>query len=129
MVLNDRLTTAITQYQQLFSSEAATTTSTASSNTQKATSTDEQQEQNEDKQETEEESTTTTTTTVTTATTTEKKKDSKLDEFNTITPSSSSFLLEGTEPPLSTSFEIGDVDDEDDDLVPVRHPSPGIENQ
>ncbi|KAI7860994.1 hypothetical protein BDC45DRAFT_552330 [Circinella umbellata] len=111
LALNDRLTTAITQYQQLFSSEAKTT-----KHQQKPTSVNENQEK--DPQKTEKESTII-----------ENRNDSKLDELNTMTPSSSSFLLEGTEPPLSTSFEIGDVDDEDDDLIPVRHPSPGIENQ
>lgn len=35
----------------------------------------------------------------------------------------SSLLVIKTEPPLSTSFEIGDVDDEEDELVPIKHPS------
>ncbi|KAI8138295.1 hypothetical protein BJV82DRAFT_631776 [Fennellomyces sp. T-0311] len=85
--LNDRLTAAISQYEQLFSSEAVT---------QKPT---EEQRILSD--------------------------ESKLDE----TSVTSSFLLEGTEPPLSTSFEIGDVDEDDDDMIPMRHPSPGIESK
>lgn len=35
----------------------------------------------------------------------------------------SSLLVIKTEPPSSTSFEIGDVDDEEDELVPIKHPS------
>ena len=88
MSLNDRLTTAISKYEQLFSSEGVTQKPTEQ---QHSTPNDE----------------------------------AKLKEA-TVT---SSFLLEGAEPPLSTSFEIGDVDEDDDDMVPMRHPSPGIESK
>ncbi|KAI7884198.1 RNI-like protein [Lichtheimia hyalospora FSU 10163] len=44
----------------------------------------------------------------------------KKEEENSM---ASSLLVIKTEPPLSTSFEIGDVDDEEDELVPIKHPS------
>ncbi|KAI9249774.1 hypothetical protein BDA99DRAFT_523622 [Phascolomyces articulosus] len=116
LVLNDRLTTAISKYQQLFASGPAVTSLTGA-----ATDEQEQQAKTVKKEEGSLISTTTTETTT--------KTDSNLLEEASSVKTSSSFLLEGTEPPLSTSFEIGDVDDEDDDLIPVRHPSPGIESQ
>lgn len=48
-----------------------------------------------------------------------RKKEEK-EEENSM---ASSLLVIKTEPPLSTSFEIGDVDDEEDELVPIKHPS------
>lgn len=47
------------------------------------------------------------------------KKEEKAEENSM----ASSLLVIKTEPPLSTSFEIGDVDDEEDELVPIKHPS------
>ncbi|KAI9488702.1 hypothetical protein BDB00DRAFT_877172 [Zychaea mexicana] len=117
LVLNDRLTTAINRYQQLFSAETTTATTTPNPAGEEELQ-HQQQEQHQEQHQQQPESAMETT-----------KNESKLEEGSSVT-TSSSFLLEGTEPPLSTSFEIGDVDeDDDDDMVPMRHPSPGIESQ